>query len=144
MLCQLYVQESIAFGRRPKYKEFLIAPSMINLKTNIRPKLKPGSSTALNNEEEQHLVEGLLECAKWGFPLRGCEIGNIVQGYLNRTGRVEKRFKENRPGSEWLKGFLSRNRELTVRCSEKTKRYRAAVRRETMKHGPWKEYPHQI
>lgn len=89
-----------------------------------------GAPTALNKEEEKTLVEGLLVCAKWGFPLKNTDVRNIVQGYLNHAGKVEKRFKDNRPGLEWVHAFLRRNSELTVRIGENTKRVRAAVSRE--------------
>lgn len=86
-----------------------------------------GRPTALSEGQENRLIEGLLQCAKWGFPLKTIDIRNLVQSYLNFRGRVEKRFRDNRPGADWVRGLLKRHPQLTVRLSENIKRSRASV-----------------
>lgn len=48
--------------------------------------------TVLSAEEEDRLTKCLTLCGDWGFPMRGRDICNIVHEYLERSGRVEKRF----------------------------------------------------
>lgn len=91
-----------------------------------------GGQTVLSNAEEKCLVEGLALCAEWGFPQRRTDVRNMVQNYLNRSGKVEKRFTNNRPGIEWFSSFLRRNPNLTERMCENVKRVRAGVNRETL------------
>lgn len=90
-----------------------------------------GRPTALSNTDEQHILHGILVAAKWGYPLTGKDVRIIVKGYLDRKGKVEKRFQDNMPGRQWLKSFMTRNKQtLSVRLSENIKRARAAVSRE--------------
>lgn len=117
---------------RKASEQYAVPYTTLNDKLKEKYKYKIGGQPALSNSEEKSLVEGLLCCAKWGFPLRNNDVKDIVQAYLNRAGRIEKRFRDNRPGHEWVKCFLKRNKELTVRVSENVKRARAAVTRETV------------
>lgn len=95
--------------------------------------LNYGGQTALTEGEEKYLVKGLFTCAEWGFPQQPRDVQNIVQTFFERQGKSVKQFKNNRPGVEWIKNFLRRNRELTVKMSENIKRVRAAVTRETVR-----------
>ncbi|KAJ8914398.1 hypothetical protein NQ315_017492 [Exocentrus adspersus] len=81
--------------------------------------------------EEQKLVNGLLECAKWGFPLQRRDIQSIVQCYLNNRG-VKTKFNDNRPGMMWFINFMKRNKELTSKFAENIKRVRALVTKNTI------------
>ena len=67
-----------------------------------------GGQTILTVEKgkKKKIVEGLLKCAEWGLPLRILDVQFLVQGYLNRFGRAEKRFRNNCPGCEWCRLFL--------------------------------------
>lgn len=94
--------------------------------------LKYGGQTALTEAEEKKLVEGLLTCANWGFPLQIRDVQDVVKSFFDRQGRTMKQFNSNRPGTDWVKNFLKRNRELTVKMSENIKRVRASVTRETI------------
>ena len=97
------------------------------------PNLKKyGGQTALTEVEEEYLVQGLLECAKWGFPLQRRDILNIVQCYLNRRGTRLTVFKNNRPGNDWFIDFIKRHKQLTLKFCENIKRVRASVTRETL------------
>lgn len=94
---------------------------------------KYGGQTVLNDAEEEKLSKVLQLCADWGQPLKKIDIQLVVQGYLNRLGKREKRFKNNCPGKEWIISFLKRHKELTVKMCENIKRARAGVTRETIK-----------
>lgn len=88
---------------------------------------KYGGQTVLSDEEEQFIVEGLLACAEWGFPLGTKDIRIVVKGYLDRQGRGVTLFKNNMPGNEWVRLFLIRHKNLSVRFGENIKRVRAEV-----------------
>lgn len=92
--------------------------------------LKIGRPTALSNIEESKLVEILMTCANWGFPLTNVDTKKIVKCYLDNLGKVEKRFQHNKPGHDWFTNFIKRHRELTIRLGENIKRVRASVSEE--------------
>ncbi|XP_050316184.1 uncharacterized protein LOC126750579 [Anthonomus grandis grandis] len=89
--------------------------------------LKYGRQPVLPEAEEKLLVDGLLICANWRFPLKSTDIRLIVQKYLNNLGCREKRFTDNLPGLDWFRVFMARNPNLTIKLAENTKRVRASV-----------------
>lgn len=94
------------------------------------PIKKCGGQTVLNTNEENLLVEGLLKCSEWGFPMKCRDIQLVVQSYLDRLGKSinkNNRFKNNLPGKDWVELFLKRNNTLSLRFGENIKRVRAAV-----------------
>ncbi|KAJ4446484.1 hypothetical protein ANN_13180 [Periplaneta americana] len=117
---------------RKASEQFAVPYTTLNNKLNNKYTNKVWAPKALSDNEEKYLVEDLMQCANWGFPLKKVDVRDVVQDYLNRKGRVEKRFMNNRPGNEWLYGFLTRNKELSSRMSKSTKRSREAITRETM------------
>lgn len=38
----------------------------------------------------------------WKLPLHGVSIRSLVKAYLDREKIIHKRFKDNRPGVEWV------------------------------------------
>lgn len=94
---------------------------------------KQGGQPVLSKNDEQCLMDGLLVCAEWGYPLHAADVKDVVQSFLNREGRVVKRFKDNRPGEDWTWNFLKRHPQLTNRFTENIKRCRAAVDAEAVK-----------
>jgi len=99
----------------------------LNTKTIIR---KPGGQTILSTDEESRLVEGLLKCSEWGFPMKCRDIQLVVISYLDRLGKSSNncnKFNNNLPGKDWVELFLKRNNTLTLRFGENIKRVRAAV-----------------
>lgn len=93
---------------------------------------KPGGQPVLSTSEEEKLVEGLMKCAEWGFPLRPREVAIVVQEYLNRSGKRVLKFKLNCPGNDWVETFLKRHPILSTRLGENIKRNRAQVTREVI------------
>jgi len=94
--------------------------------------LSPGGQPVLTEMEENVLVDGLILCAEWGYPLHASDVKDVVQDYLNREGRSVKQFTDNRPGEDWTWNFLKRNPTLTNRFAENIKRARAALDVETL------------
>lgn len=53
---------------------------------------KPGTPTALNTDQEEKLVQGLLICSEWGFPLKCRHIQLVVKSFLDRLGESSHLF----------------------------------------------------
>ncbi|KAF0754927.1 HTH psq-type domain-containing protein [Aphis craccivora] len=49
---------------------------------------KPGGQMVLFEKDETMLVEGLVTCAEWGFPLDASDMHIVVQSCLNRSGKL--------------------------------------------------------
>jgi len=95
---------------------------------------KQGGQTSLSLSEEKLIIDNILLCAEWGFPLDRLDLRLLVKGYLDRRGKKVKRFgRSNMPGKEWAHSFLTRHSDvLAVRLCQNIKRCRAAVSRETI------------
>ena len=118
--------------RRAAEKFGIPKSTLLDKVKNSHPKIM-GGQTVLDKKEEQVLVEGILRAAHWGFPLTSVDVRYIVKGYLDRSGKREKRFRNNLPGVEWATSFLKRHsRILSVRLSENIKRARAEVTKTTV------------
>lgn len=87
-----------------------------------------GRDTALSLELEAGIAARLGTCADWGYPLDLKETANIISAYLQNNDIVVERFKNNKPGPDYLHGFYERNKgNLTIRLCSNIKRSRAAV-----------------
>lgn len=64
-------------------------------------------------EELLSFVNCITKCAEFGFPLDSFDPRMIAKSYLDSKGRKVKMFKNNVPGSEWVKSFLKRHPALT-------------------------------
>ncbi|KAE8737983.1 hypothetical protein FOCC_FOCC016547 [Frankliniella occidentalis] len=93
-----------------------------------------GRPRTLSSGGESVLVDSLLICSEWGFPLTCLDIQNCVQQYLIGTNQVDSRFVNNRPSRDWVNNFLQRHPLLTKRLATNIKRCRAAVSAETVNH----------
>jgi len=91
-----------------------------------------GCQTALSEEDEKYIVEGVSVCAEWGFPLTLSDIRQLVKTFLDARGKVERRFEDNLPGKDWGVAFLRRHGDLALRLSQNVKRQRAGVSYETV------------
>lgn len=93
-----------------------------------RPILKVGGQTSLNTDTEKKLVESVIKCSEWGYPLSTFDLRCFVKYYLDREGKSIKKFKDNMPGHEWAVSFLSRHKnKLSQRMCQNIKRSRAGV-----------------
>lgn len=64
--------------------------------------MKKLGQTVFTVEEEESLATCVTKCAEWGFPLDTLMIRCVGKGYLDKGGRVVKKFKNNTPGSDWV------------------------------------------
>ncbi len=73
----------------------------------------------LSDEEEEALVAHILLLSKLGFGMDRPTIADVVKVYLDGEDR-KTAFLENRPGADWMQGFLERHKHrLSVRKAEK-------------------------
>uniref|UniRef100_A0A6P7FQH0 Uncharacterized protein LOC114332904 n=1 Tax=Diabrotica virgifera virgifera TaxID=50390 RepID=A0A6P7FQH0_DIAVI len=93
---------------------------------------KPGYPTIFSYEEERCFVQCIQSLSDAGFPVTGMELRQIIKSYLNRQGKNITRFKDNTPGIDWVKSFLSRHKDLTARIASNIKRSRAALNADQM------------
>ena len=96
-------------------KKYKIPKETITHKLNNKNIKNVGRPTVLNNDEEKALVQMLVKTAKWGFPLTHDDLRHVIKSHLDTIGKTVKQFKNNLPGIDWIKGFLKRNREISVR-----------------------------
>lgn len=87
----------------------------------------------LSMEEENLIVEKLIICGEWGYPLDTFDLRLFVKSYLDRIGRTERRFKDNMPGYDFAARFLERHKAaLAQRMCQNIKRARASVSHEVI------------
>ncbi len=106
--------------------------SVVNRHYKKKESLKPqGGQTALNANEEAFIVDRIKICGDWGYPIDSFTLRNLVKEYLDSSGKVITRFKNNFPGKDFAYSFLKRHKkELSVKLCQNIKRNRAAVSRE--------------
>lgn len=114
-------------SHRKAEEKYKIPRRTILNKLKCRHSKKPGHQPIFTPEEERQFAQCIISLGDHGFPVNMQELRNIIKNYLARCGREVKLFKENLPGSDWLKAFLVRNPELSQRFAENVKRTRAAV-----------------
>ena len=85
-----------------------------------------GAPKALPDVIEERLAKTIDDPAEWGYPIGKLEIKLMVNDILDKNRVIEKRFKTNLPGDDWLKGFTKRN-NLSKRAASNIKRSRVAV-----------------
>lgn len=112
---------------RQASEQYAVPYTTLNRWVKNNDLLAYGRPPVLGPLEEARLVEALLTCAEWGFPMKSYDVRYLVQQYLNKCGKREKRFKNNLPGLDWFKSFMRRHPNLTIKFAENTKRVRAAV-----------------
>lgn len=89
-------------------------------------KLKNGRPTTLTHEQELELVELIQMMADRLYGLSPRVVREVVYNFCE-TNKIEHRFnpQEKMAGTDWLQGFLSRHRQLSVRVAEATSMQRA-------------------
>lgn len=89
---------------------------------------KQGGQFSLPEEFEQELVNRIITCADWGYPLSEFEVRCFVKHHLDRCGKTVKKFRNNLPGTDWAKHFIKRHKDkMAPRVAQNIKRNRAAV-----------------
>ena len=97
-----------------------------HLKKNMK---SVGVPRALSYMIKKRLAKMIDDLAEWGYPVGKLEIKLMVKDILNNNKIIEKRFKNNLPGDDWVNGFVKRNK-LSKRAASNIKRSRAAVNEE--------------
>lgn len=90
-----------------------------------------GRPTEMTADEERLLVKRLMMMGNWGYPLTTRDMCYLIKDYLDGQGR-NTRFVNNRPGVDFVKGFLKRHTALSKRRASLIKRARAQVSWETV------------
>lgn len=117
---------------RQAAEQYCISRTAITTAVRGKPN-KVGRPCILSAGEEQQLVECVTLSGDWGFPLSTFDIRLIVKGFLDRSGRTEKRLTNNMPGNDFVVSFLKRHgEELSNRLCQNIKRSRAAINEETV------------
>lgn len=88
-----------------------------------------GPPAILSKTEEKAIVDWILEMARAGFPVTMKEVVFSVQRLLKELKRPNP-FKDNCPGKSWMKGFMKRNPNISVRISQNLTRSRAVISKE--------------
>ncbi|KAJ8935016.1 hypothetical protein NQ314_013041 [Rhamnusium bicolor] len=85
---------------RKASEQFAIPYTTLNrwVKDKDNKLLTYGRPPALQNLEEEKLVQILLICVEWRFPMKIYDVRYMVQQYLNKCERREVRFHDNLPG----------------------------------------------
>lgn len=87
-----------------------------------------GGQTVLSSTEEKILVQQLITCADWGYPLDYVDLRMVVKTYLDGRGKQISKFKENMPGVDFAYSFMKRHKDtLRTRICQNIKRSRAAI-----------------
>ena len=109
---------------------YRVPKSTIQRATKGKRKKSPGGQVALTSAIESMLVDKLLTCASWGYPMDTLELRLFVKSYLESREMTVKSFKNNLPGIDWAKSFLIRHHaKLSERLVPNIKRARAEVSR---------------
>jgi hypothetical protein len=89
---------------------------------------KKHGQTVLTVQEETAVVDNIITCSDWGFPIDRDDVKINVKMFLDGQGRNEQRFNDNMPGNDWMASFLRRQKNrLSVRIANNIKRARANV-----------------
>lgn len=92
------------------------------------PLAKIGGQTALTKDFELKLVDSLVKCLEWGYPLSTFDLRCFVKYHLDREGKTVAKFCKNFPGYEWALKFLQRHKvTLSQRICQNIKKSRAQV-----------------
>ena len=87
-----------------------------HLKADLRE--SPGRPAIFDRAEESGLTARLKRLAKIGYGVTIPEIRKLVFEFCKKNGKTTP-FKNGQAGKKWLRGFLKRNPDLSVRQAEK-------------------------
>lgn len=79
------------------------------------------------NQEEIAFSTHSIKVSDFGFPVDELDFRFLIKSYLNKQGKRIKCFQDNMPGRDWVKSFLKRQTDLSVRFTNNIKRSRAAI-----------------
>lgn len=102
-------------------------------RSTIKNKLKNlhnksvGRPTVFTPAVEASFAQHCIKLADFGFPLLPSDLKMSVSRYLDCKGDRVSQFTNNIPGYDWIRGFLKRNHDLSVKVSANIKKSRANI-----------------
>lgn len=130
--CLNEIRSGLISHRKAEEKYCIPRRTLLN-KLKKKHTKKPGKQPVFSNEEEDEFEKCIVTMSEYGFPVDTRELRHVMKNYLNRCGRKIKIFKDNLPGKEWTKTYLTRHPRLSERFAENVKRTRAAVDEKTLR-----------
>lgn len=119
--------------QRAAAEKYKIPRSTIKNKLAQKYCSKPGRPTVFSEQEEASFVAHITALSEYGFPLTDFDLKMIIAEYLASQGRTVQQFKNNTPGKDWLRCFLTRHKSLSRRLANNIKRVRAQVSEDIIK-----------
>ena len=83
-----------------------------------------GAQAVFTHEQEQNLVKYCLDMVSRLFGLTGKQLRQLAYDYAE-ANNIKHKFSNKIAGKKWLRGFMARNPDLTLRTPEKTSYSRA-------------------
>ncbi|XP_069359717.1 uncharacterized protein [Maniola hyperantus] len=74
-----------------------------------------GRPSVFSADEENAMETHLCAISDCGVPMRELDVRKIIQVYLNTKNREVEIFRNNLPGKDWAKSFVSRHEDLKTR-----------------------------
>lgn len=86
---------------------------------NVDQKLKMGRKTVLDNEQEEELSRRIVRLAQVGYPLTNKILKKCVFTFCEENRLSHPFSKEKKmAGRYWIKGFLQRHQEISIRKAQ--------------------------
>ncbi|XP_044750640.1 uncharacterized protein LOC123310976 [Coccinella septempunctata] len=119
---------------RKAAKKYRLAYGTLNNRYHGCKIKKSGGQPVFTYEEEMVIINSVLTCADWGYPLSAMDLRMFVKSFLDKSGRTVSRFNENIPGPDWLNNLLKRHRGVVgKRLASNIKKSRAEVSPDSIK-----------
>ena len=119
---------------RKAAKKHRVSYGTLNNKYHGRRIKKTGGQSVFTYEEEVAIINSVLTCADWGYPLSAMDLRMFVKSFLDKSGRSVSKFKQNIPGIDWVNSLLKRHRGVAgKRLASNIKKSRAEVSTDLIK-----------
>ena len=117
---------------RSTSKKYSIPVGTLHNKVKTRHSKMAGGQNRLSEQCEDALVSTINLLTEWRVPLDTLELRMLVKSYLDKLGVIDKVFKDNMPGLDWMYSFIKRH-NLTKRVADNVKRSRAQITPDLLK-----------
>ncbi|XP_030754175.1 jerky protein homolog-like [Sitophilus oryzae] len=118
---------------RTASQEYKIPFGTLNNKFHGRNVKMAGGQSIFSHAEEIAILNAVVKCADWGFPLSMLELRMFAKSFLDQSGRKIKCFQNNLPGKDWVRSLLKRhNTSVAQRVSANINKERASISRDTI------------
>ncbi|CAH1732694.1 unnamed protein product [Aphis gossypii] len=87
-----------------------------------------GAPPTFSTEDEIRLLQSVMKCGRWGFPMTLTDLRYVAKAYLDRKGICVAKFSNNLPGPDWARSIIKRHKNLvTQRIATSISKCRAEV-----------------